>query len=149
MPRLWSRTEVHISNQRLGLGALGVVLLIALLVTIWPRGSRELVIVNGVQYELLGVKSVTPDLGEDVEPFDTYLLTLAYDEPNVGTKRGTILVPKVAIFRDYRLSENKVIWDHPIALEGKIYAVARWNPKRLLPDDASPAIVPDDPLTRP
>ncbi len=137
------------SNQRIGIGVVCVVVLIALAAIFMPRGSRELVIVNGVEYELLGVKSVTPDLGEGVEPFDTYLLTLAYDEPNVGTKRGTILVPKVAIFRDYRLPENKVIWDHPIALEGKTYAVARWNPKRLLPDDASPAIVPEDPLTRP
>lgn len=137
------------TNQKLGIGAVCAVLLIALIVGLWPRrGSRELVIVNGVEYELLGVKSVTPDLGEGVEPFETYLLTLAYDEPNVGTKRGTILVPKVAVFRDYRLPENKVIWDPPIILEGKTYAVARWNPKRLLPDDASPAIVPEEPLTR-
>lgn len=136
-------------NQKLGFGAVCVVIVLALVFAIWPRGSRELVIVNGIEYELLGVKSVTPDLGEGVEPFATYLLTLAYDEPNVGTKRGTILVPKVAIFRDFRLAENKVIWDYPITLEGKTYAVARWNPKRILPDDATPAIVPEDPLTRP
>lgn len=129
-----------------GAGLLVVALFAFLL---WPRQrGQELVIVNGIEYRLLSYGSVQPQLDQD-QVLEAYVITVAYEDPLRGPTRGTILVPKSGIRRDRNLPTNTVVWDEPIALEGKVYAAARWNPGYSVPANDSPAVIPEPPLTRP
>ena len=135
-------------NPRPYLIGVGAFALLALTYWFWPRNHDQLVIVDGVEYKLLSYGKAEPQLS-DGSSFDAYVLTVTYEDPNKGLTRGTIMVPKDGIRMDSRLAMNTVVWDPPISLEGKTYALARWNPGYSVPAQDKPPLVPESPLTRP
>ena len=139
-------------NKRLSLLGVGIVAFALVVFGLWPRSQPSLVIVDGVQYQLLSYGTVESKLSSkhSAKTFEAYVLTIAYpkeDQKLKGTTRGTVMVPKFAVKRDFSLPPNTVIWE-TVDLEGKTYGVARWNPAHDVPAVDSPTLVPEPPLTR-
>jgi hypothetical protein len=138
--------EVYLEKKhKLAIGVIAVLVILAAFL-FWPKGKESLVIVNGVEYKLLSYGKAEPQLNDGTS-MDAYVLTVTYEDPAKGLTRGTIMVPSTGIFTDRTLPTNTVVWDEPIQLEGKYYAMARWNPGFMVPARERPPLVPEDPLT--
>lgn len=141
------------NNKRLGLLGVGIVVVALAVYVLWPRSQPSLVIVDGVPYQLLSYSTVESKLSNasSTRTMEAYIWTIAYpkqEQKLKGTTRGTIMVPKFAVRRDFDLPLNTVVWDGSIVLEGKTYGVVRWNPAHDVPAIDNPTLVPEPPLTR-
>ncbi len=129
-----------------------LLLALATFALVWlvARGCRqtpvELIVQDGVQYEMISFGSSTTVV--EGKSIATYLITFAFPEGK-DLRRGTIHVPTDKLQIDSTLLENRIIWDKPIEIEGKQYRTVRWHPRRIETDPDKPRIKQDEPLTRP
>lgn len=140
--------NLNLARRRRNVVMAAVVIIIAIVtLLLWPRHRETLVIVDGQEYQLASFAATMAQL-DDQNQVDSYLLTITYEDPDRGTTRTTINVPRYGLRIDTRLTPNTVVWDSPVTLEGETYRIARWNPRYLLPEHEKPALIPEQPPTR-
>lgn len=139
-------------------GAMIALLVIVFLVVVWPKGkeptepkqtpivAKTILIKPDKEYKVLSFASAEVKM-KNGKTVPVYVITFTY-KGNLGTTRDTVMVPKAGLVTVKDLPINTVVWDSPIELEGKTYALARWNPGHTVPARENPALVPGKTLTR-
>lgn len=116
-----------------------------------PAPATQLVVKDGVQYEMLSMRLVI------CNNRPCYLITFAYPDELKAVasgkikselRRGTIIVPKQQLWFDNAMTRGRIIWDQEVNYEGKAYKTARCHPRYIVPAEGTPVLREEKPLTR-